>query len=358
VLEAVAEMPDEALRGWLGRLQTAELLYETGLFPDLEYSFKHALTHDVTYGGMLQERRRELHARIFVAIETVYRDRVAEQAERLAHHAVKGEQWDKALVHCHLSGRKAFGRSAYRQAAAWLEEALAAAARLPPDSREALQRGVDIRLDLRPSLLPLGESTQSLVRLWEAEDLARRLDDPLRLGWVKATLTHHFWQTAKNAEASHHGEASVELARMAGDSSLEIAASYYLAIAKGIRAEYRQVDALCLRIIQLVGDDVGRTVQTVVALPSTGTRCVLSWVCAVRGDFAEGARHGNEALRIAESLGHRYSVMQALMGLANLYAEKGDVAAVVPLCERGLAVGREAGLTYHSSRLVNSLRAL
>ncbi|HKZ05118.1 MAG TPA: adenylate/guanylate cyclase domain-containing protein [Methylomirabilota bacterium] len=354
VLQAIAELPDEALRGALGRLQTAEFLYESGLFPDLEYSFKHALTHDVTYGGLLLERRRQLHARIVAAIEMVYRDRLAEHVERLAHHAGKGERWDSALVYCHQSGLKAFVRSAYREAAAWLEEALAVAARLS-ERQDVVERAVDIRLDLRRALLPLGQSTQILARLWEAEGLARRLEDPQRLGWVKATLTHHFWQTGKNAEASQHGEEAVDLARTAGDSSLEIAASYYLAIAKGMRAQYREAEALCVRIIGLVGDDVGLTVQTVVPPPASGTRCVLNWICTVRGDFVEGARHGSEALRIAETLGHHYSVMYALMGLAYLHAEKGDVGSVFALGERGLAVGREAGIAYHSSRLMNCL---
>src|SRR5215468_10173045 len=61
LLQAIAGLPDEALRGGLGRLRSAEFLYETGLFPDLEYAFKHALTHEVTYGSLLQERRRTLH---------------------------------------------------------------------------------------------------------------------------------------------------------------------------------------------------------------------------------------------------------------------------------------------------------
>jgi predicted ATPase len=52
-------------------LQATEFVYETGLFLDLQYSFKHALTHEVTYGGLLQERRRELHARIVEAIEVI-----------------------------------------------------------------------------------------------------------------------------------------------------------------------------------------------------------------------------------------------------------------------------------------------
>jgi predicted ATPase len=69
LLQAVAELSDDALRGGLDRLQAAEFLYESGLYPDLEYSFKHALTHEVTYGGLLHDRRRELHARIVGAIE-------------------------------------------------------------------------------------------------------------------------------------------------------------------------------------------------------------------------------------------------------------------------------------------------
>ena len=53
---------DEHCRRGLGRPAAAEFLYETRIFPDVEYTFKHALTHDVTYGGLLQDRRRRLHA--------------------------------------------------------------------------------------------------------------------------------------------------------------------------------------------------------------------------------------------------------------------------------------------------------
>ncbi len=78
----------------LARLQAAEMLYPLRLFPEPEYTFKHALTHDVAYGSLLQERRRELHGRIFQAIERRYPDRLDEYAERLAHHALHGERWD------------------------------------------------------------------------------------------------------------------------------------------------------------------------------------------------------------------------------------------------------------------------
>ena len=99
LLQAVAELPEEALRQRLASLQAAEFLYEKTLFPDLEYTFKHALTHEVAYGSLLQERRKALHARIMASIEQLYADRLTEQVERLAHHALRGEVWDKALAY-------------------------------------------------------------------------------------------------------------------------------------------------------------------------------------------------------------------------------------------------------------------
>ena len=104
LLQAVAEAPEEVLRLGLSHLQAAEFLYETRLFPEHEYTFKHALTQQVAYETLLQERRRALHARIVEALEALAGERVAEQVERLAHHALRGEVWDKA-VHLLSAGR-------------------------------------------------------------------------------------------------------------------------------------------------------------------------------------------------------------------------------------------------------------
>jgi predicted ATPase len=68
LLQAVAELPEAALRLGLAHLQDAEFLYEASLFPELVYTFKHALTQEVAYGSLLQERRRVLHARIVAAL--------------------------------------------------------------------------------------------------------------------------------------------------------------------------------------------------------------------------------------------------------------------------------------------------
>src|SRR5262249_56416605 len=116
------------------QFQAAEFLSETSLFPERAYTFKHALTHEVAYGGLLQERRRALHARIVEALEALAGDRLDDQVERLAQHALRGEVWEKALTYGRQAGDKAQTRSAYREAVGCYEQALAAPAH-PPDSR-------------------------------------------------------------------------------------------------------------------------------------------------------------------------------------------------------------------------------
>jgi predicted ATPase len=89
-MRSASSIPEEDLRQGLGRLRAAELVYEAGLFPDIEYTFTHAPTLEVAYYSLLQERRSALHARLVVAMESLYSNRLDEHAERLAHHAVRG----------------------------------------------------------------------------------------------------------------------------------------------------------------------------------------------------------------------------------------------------------------------------
>ena len=148
LLQAITELSDEELRRGLTHLQAAEFLYETSLFPDLEYTFKHALTHEVAYGSLLHERQRALHARIVEAIEALYSDRLIEQVERLAHHAARGEVWGKALTYLRQAGTKADARSAIQEAASYFEQALTALAHLP-DDREMQEQAIDLHFNLR-----------------------------------------------------------------------------------------------------------------------------------------------------------------------------------------------------------------
>ena len=126
LLRAIADRTDDDLQRGLAHLQAAEFLYQARLFPELEYTFKHALTHEVAYGSLLQERRKSLHARVVDAIETAYPDRLDEHIEVLAHHALRAETLGAGRDV--LSGRPARGRRRGRptgRRATWFEQALA-----------------------------------------------------------------------------------------------------------------------------------------------------------------------------------------------------------------------------------------
>ena len=170
LLQAIAEAPEEALHLGLAHLQAAEFLYETRLFPEREYTFKHALTQQVAYETLLQERRRALHARIVEALEALAGDRVAEQVESLAHHALRGEVWDKALAYCRQAGEKAMARSAHREAVGYFEQALSALPHLPETARHA---GAGHRSPARPAL-----GAPAVWRLWAYPSISARGRDP------------------------------------------------------------------------------------------------------------------------------------------------------------------------------------
>src|SRR5262249_36113149 len=151
LLQAIEDQSDEELRKALTALQAAEFLYETSLFPDLEYTFKHALTHEVAYGSFLQERRGALHARIVEAIEKLYSDRLTEQVERLAHHALRGGLWGKNVEYSHQAGVKSTTRSANREAIPYFEQALEVLGHLP-ENHQTIEKAINIRVDLGPVL--------------------------------------------------------------------------------------------------------------------------------------------------------------------------------------------------------------
>src|SRR5437899_10696824 len=186
--EAIADVRVASLRSGLALLQAAEFLYETTLFPGLEYTFKHVLTHEVAYSSLLYEQRRALHLRILDALKGLPADRTADDVARLARHALGGESWHEAATYLRQAGRRAAAQSAYQAAAGWFEEALRALKQLP-ESPDVLAETIDAQLDLRIALIPLRRYRDALNLMRQAEVLATRLGDRARLGWVLADMS-------------------------------------------------------------------------------------------------------------------------------------------------------------------------
>ena len=227
LLHALADLSDDALSRSLDQLRGAEFLYETRFFPDYAYTFKHALTHEVAYESLLRERRRTLHARIVEIIEALDADRRIDQIERLAYHALRGEVWDKAVTYFRQAGVQAATRSANREAVAGFEQALVALQHLP-DTRETRAQAIDLRFDLRNTLLLLGEHERIFDYMREAEALAKALDDDYRHARVSAYLCTYFFTAGDYDQAIASGEHALAITAALGDFPLHVELNFRL----------------------------------------------------------------------------------------------------------------------------------
>ena len=355
LLRAIADVPEDALRRGLATLHGAEFLYEAGLVPDLEYTFKHALTHEVAYGSMLQDRRRALHRQIVETIERLYPDRLAEHVERLAHHAVRGDLWEKAVSYLRQAGAKAFARSANREAAAYFEQALTALSHLP-ETRETAEQATDIRFDLGTALYPLAEFTRIEGYLREAEALARGLDDQRRLGWVSVYMCrHHSISGGHVTEVRTFAQRVEAIAETLSDVPLQVAAQYYSAFVCHTSGDYRGTEHVCRGLTQLLQGNRIRERFGLSALPAMWSRAYCARALAERGVFDEGDDQGQEAVRIAEAADHQFSVIFACLGLAYVNSVRGELSQAARLLERALALGRDWNITLMHPVVMASL---
>jgi class 3 adenylate cyclase/tetratricopeptide (TPR) repeat protein len=339
LLQTITALSEETLRGALAHLHTAEFLYEARLFPELEYTFKHTLTQEVAYGSLLSEQRRTLHARIVEAVERLYPDRLLEQVERLAYHALRGAVWEKALCSCQQAGEKAMARSAYREAVGYFEQGLSVLPHLP-DQRETLEQAIDLRFSLRNALLPLGGHRQAFEHLRAAETLAEALHDQRRLGRACAYLTESFRLMGALDRAIDSGERALALATALGDFPLEVMATHFLGSAYHALGDYRRaVDCFRRNVASLTGDLIRER------FGMTGLPALMSHTWSVScltelGAFDEGTVWGAEAVRLAEAVAHPFTLTQAYFALGGLYLHKGDLPQAIPVLDRALRLCR------------------
>jgi tetratricopeptide (TPR) repeat protein len=337
LLQAITELSDEELRRGLTHLQAAEFLYETSLFPDLEYTFKHALTHEVAYGSLLHERQRALHSRIVEAIETLYSNRLIEQVERLAHHAARGEVWGKALTYLRQAGAKADARSALREAASYFEQALNALEHLP-DDRETREQAIDLHFNLRTPLAALGERERVLEHLRAAEALANALGDQRRLARVNAYIARELLTQGEHEQAVTACERAIAMARTLDDYGLEVLATLFLGQAYYCLGDYPKLVEAQRRHLVPLDNPVVRERFGGIGLPFAFSRMSLALALAERGEFVEAIARCTEAIHIAEAAGHPYSVTVMYRGMGHLHLRRGDLHQATLALEHALEV--------------------
>ncbi len=344
LLHAIADEALESVRRQLALLQSAEFLYETRLVPDSEYTFKHALTQEVAYGGLLIDRRRAIHARIVEEIERLQGDRLGEQVERLAHHALRAELWDKALLYARQAGTKAMARWALRDASTHFEHALTATKHLS-QSRETIEHSIDVRLDLRNAIHQLGEVERGMGLMREAESLAERLGDESRMGKISLLLSTSLWMMGYSDGAQAPVDRALAIAESTDDGLLRHQARGHLGRLQHDRGDYRQAAATfreSLSALEASGSYSLFVGTTPLVMVST---TYLAWSLAELGEFAEATRQTQESLRRAEALENPLALIMACMGVGMVHLRQGNAPAAMPPLELGLQTCYTFGFT-------------
>ncbi len=219
VLQAIVATSEETLRRGLSHLQAAEVLYEAALFPDLEYRFKHALTHEVAYGSLLRERRRELHGAVGRALEELYAERLSEHYDKLAHHFMRAEDWDRAVRYSVLAGQRAEHAYASADAASCYRRGLDAAARMNPPLEVASV--ADLHRRYAGALDSLTEYDASIAEYQQALELVRQIGDRTREAAILAEMSVTLGRDHRAEKAVELNEQSMAAARDLGNHRLE-----------------------------------------------------------------------------------------------------------------------------------------
>jgi class 3 adenylate cyclase/tetratricopeptide (TPR) repeat protein len=335
LLEAFWEQP---LEPQIGQLIRGEFLYQQARSGSPMYVFKHALTQEVAYESLLHERQRMLHGRVVAVVERLYADRLGEYVEQLAHHAVRGEVWDRAVDHLRAAGAKAHFRGAPNESLERLEQALEIASRLPA-SPENARRAIDIRLDLHRTLFLMGQIPKLVELHREAEEIARRIEDQPRLGRVACRMGVYSWVSGQYMNGIAHCEEALRIAAATGDSELRILGTLFLGLTYIALGNNRVATERLRRILE--GPDSALARRTFGVAIGSVYVAGCGWIVPCLsdlGEFEQALHYGEAGLRAADSIDQPYTQAFACTQYAFGLILKGEFGRALPLCEQAVGL--------------------
>ena len=354
LLRVVADLPEETLYRYLSNLQSAEFLYESNLFPELEYTFKHALTNEVVYGALVHERRTSLHARIVGVLEEIADDNLYDHIEALAYHALRAEIWDKVVAYSREAGAKAMLHSGFKEALSWYEQASNALRHLP-DSRQKLEQHIDLHLDARNALFLLGDLSRIAEHLHAAEALAETLGERQRMVRILDFLNSYYGLAGEPERAIEFGRRALDLTAASENPASNAVTNYYLGVAYKQTGQYSQAIGVLEHGMQSVEGNLRHERLGTALVLSVSCRSHLVQCLAATGRFGEGVLHGEEGVRIAEEANHPASLVHVNCSLGVLFLSKGDLDKAISVLERSLKICHSANIQVYMSLVASRL---
>ncbi len=344
LLQPVSGLVEDELRTILAELQRAELLYEVRLFPDLEYAFKHALTHDVAYQGVLRERRRSIHAQIVRIIEDRYQDRLGEQIERLALHAHAGELWEQAADYLYQAAIKAIQRSAHHVAIDLLKKGLEAIGKLA-ETPDRLKRELDYHKAMGVTMMAAkGWGAQEVSDAYaEARTLARRLGDDRELFVVMRGQGQFHMISGDLQTARALGDRCVALSKVLDDVGVHIETHHLFWSNSFFMGDYGNAMVHSDEGIALYDRAEHHPLTFVYSGHDPGVccRCFSALILWQRGYPDRALARCREALALAEEVSHPLTLALANWALSYLHLFRREAAPARDWAENEISVCKE-----------------
>jgi class 3 adenylate cyclase/tetratricopeptide (TPR) repeat protein len=354
ILQGLVDDSQEIMGGRLANLNAAGLLYEASPSNDIRYVFKHALSQDVVYESLPQNDRRQLHGKVVDRMEVLYGKRIQEIVEVVAHHALRGEKWGKAVTYLKLAGDKALSHSACRTALGYFEVGLTALEHLPA-GQEKVECAHDLRIALRHALMPLGRHPEMLPHLNEAERLARSLGDQHRLGQTLAHLCHCHWLMGEWGQAIDCGQRALDVANTLGDLAIQVWTRFFVGLAFFSLGKFSEAIDLLRANSEALQGPISHERFGGVSLPAVVSSGWLSWCLAEIGEFKLALLYALRAKAISDEAGQAFDRIQAGLAVGGISIIKGDFADAVPPLETALSLCDSASIPILLPRVASAL---
>ena len=261
LLQAVSEQPD-SVGPAITKLIAAELVFQRGDRAKPRFTFKHALVQEAAHESLLRKRREALHARILGVLET---ERPDTPREILAHHATAAKLADRAIAHWHEAGKAAQAKSAYMEAASFLESAIDLIdAQADGADRQALELDLQLRLgQCRMSVYGLAsESTkEAFHRANELFDKVGARDQPSRLP-VQYGLWNWYCQHAELTKALQLGLEALSAEQADGTPESLLITQRMVATTYGYMGDLARAQTMYEEAMPLVDSERCREIST------------------------------------------------------------------------------------------------
>ena len=352
--QRVTPIPTEELERMLSKLQLGGFIYEQPTIGDVEYSFKHALTHEVAYGSLLAERRRQIHDRTAHAIETIYADQVEDHYGELARHCLLGNDIARALDYVRLAADQAVNRAAYAEAGNMLQAAFKMLGKLPSGAErlrtEMTLRGIETTAAFSVYGGGSAERERAIKRmcqlgeeLGETDQLLQGLVDLSSLYLVRGECTRGFELTTR----------CLELAEPARDAELLADIYWNRALLASFGGDL-QHGVPILKDGLDYAERMSRKYSREGFLFRTSFKVNLANALQLLGHIANSVKLAEEALQHARDSNHLFSICFALVTqVGALWRREPEVvrahtAEGIALAEKyGFTLFLSVGRAYH-----------